>query len=571
MRDVSQKARDLLRDGAYNVDWTADLLYEDEPRAQDLRLIAPSFKWNRGAQVQGTGQCTVLWDDVFGESIVPRDIGDLFSPFGAELQVDVMLSAGEFRERIPMGRFVLDSVPEGVEYAIENPNPPRTAVYSAWVEQRRNFMQDPRFTVTSNWGATAGTYTVSSGVMDVTFTAAATSNAVTPNPSTAAWWTAFLPGQSISAGYMVENIGTVSASMRIALWNTLAYTYGPTVVIAPGQKRLVSVENLVVPAGSTYAQPRLHFAPGSPSGTRHLLVSEPIAERSEVLGSYFDGSGSSGPLQRDRWLGVEDASVSVVETRERSWVSGHAAPIVAESRVSLDLADYFMRIARDSFAFPTSPQSASMWDEAQRLTGLPVFQSIPDRVLPTNLTYEEDRLNALEKVFSPSNAWPHLTPDGALTALPKAWTAPVDRLERVLSISLEMRSENVFNRVVVEGKNPDPNGKPLIAVAEIRDGFLRTRNADGSRSPFAGNTFSYSSDFLVTQAQCQAYADELLPKVARMRSVTRRVTEPFNPLREVGDVLTLVDPTRQGEESIVRVIEVSFAGGETTLQVEVSE
>lgn len=371
MRDVSEKARELLAGGGYNVDWVADLLYEDVPRAQNLRVLDPSFRWDRSAQVQGKGSCEILWDDVFGESIVPRDIGDLFSPFGAELQVDVMLSAGQFRERISMGRFVLDSVPAAVEYAIQ----------------------------------------------------------------------------------------------------------------------------------------RAH-----------------------------------GGL-----------------------------PIVVESRVKLDLADYFVRIARDSFAFPTSPQSTSMWDEAQRLTGLPVVQSIADRLLPTNLTYEEDRLNALEKVFSPSNAWPHLTPSGALTALPKAWPAPVDRLERVLSISSEMRSENVYNRVVVEGKNPDPNGPPLIAVAEIRDGFLRTINADGSRSPFAGNTYFYKSDFLVTQQQCQAYADELLPKVARLRSITRKVLEPFNPLRELGDVLTLVDPTRQGEESTVRVLEVSHPGGETELQVEVAE
>ncbi|QEA30387.1 hypothetical protein FGL91_18640 [Microbacterium sp. CBA3102] len=371
MREVSEKCRDLLASGVYSVEWAADLLYDNDPKVQNLRVLEPAFKWDRGAQVQGSGSCQILWDDVFGESIVPRDIGDLFSPFGAELQVDVIVSAGAFRERISMGRFVLDSVPDGVEYAIE----------------------------------------------------------------------------------------------------------------------------------------RVH-----------------------------------GGL-----------------------------PLVAESRVSLSLADYFMRIARDSFAFPASPQSTSMWEEAQRLTGLPVFRSIVDRVLPANITYEEDRLDALEKVFAPSNAWPHLTPSGALTALPKAWADPVGVLDRALSVSSEMRSENVYNRVVTEGKNPDPNGPPLIAWAEIRDGFLRTRNEDGSRSPFAGNTFQYRSDFLVTQAQCQAYADELLPKVARLRSVTRRVKEPFNPLREVGDVLTLVDPTRQGELSTVRVIEVAYSGGETVLNVEVAE
>lgn len=369
MRDVSQDLRDVLEYGLYDVSWTADLIYDGVPRAQNLLISEPRFSWDAGTMIQGKGSCTVLWDDIFEQSIVPREIGDLFSPFGAELQVDVIISAGEFEERVSMGRFVLDSVPSGVEYAIENPR---------------------------------------------------------------------------------------------------------------------------------------------------------------------------GGL-----------------------------PVVVESTVRLDLADYFLRIARDSFAFPASPRSTSMWDEAQRLTGLPVFRSIPDRTLPTAITYDEDRLDALEKVFGPSNAWPALTSSGALTARLKAWSEPVGRIDRVLEAPVEMRSENVYNRVVVEGKNPDPEGPVLRAVLEITDGYLRVQNRDGTRSPFAGNTFRYSSDFLTTQQQCLAYAQELLPQVSRIRSVTRRLVEPFNPLRELGDVYEFADPARGGEESLVRVRGVEHNGAETVVEVEV--
>lgn len=369
MRAVSDALRDVLASGLYDVVWVADLIYDGQPRLRNLLIDEPRFSWDAGAQIQGKGSCTVLWDDVFAQSIVPREIGDVFSPFGAELQVDVIVSAGEFQERVSMGRFVLDRVPSAVEYAIENPR---------------------------------------------------------------------------------------------------------------------------------------------------------------------------GGL-----------------------------PVVVESTVHLDLADYFLRIARDTFAFPTSPKSSSMWDEAQRLTGLPVFRSIPDRTLPTAITYDEDRLDALEKVFGPSNAWPALTSAGALTAMPKTWPAPVDTLKLVVDAPLEMRSENVYNRVVVEGKNPDPSGPVLRAVAEIEDGYLRTRNADGSRSPFGGNTYEYKSDFLTTQGQCQQTADDLLAQVSRVRSVTRRIVEPFNPLRELGDVLLLVDPTRGGDVSTVRVRGVEHAGAQTVTTVEV--
>ena len=371
MREVSQQLREILDDGGYDVSWTADLIYNGEPRAQNLLLDQPRFGWDASAQIQGKGSCRILWDDIFTQSIVPREIGDLFSPFGAELQADVLFTAGDFEERISMGRFVLDSVPAAVEYAIEHPR----------------------------------------------------------------------------------------------------------------------------------------------GGT----------------------------------------------------------PVIVGSSVSLALRDYFLRIGRDSFDFPTSPRSSSMWDEAQRLTGLPVFRSVPDRILPTAITYDEDRLDALEKVFGPSNAWPALTPNGALTAMPKAWPDPVSRIERVLEAPLVMRSENVYNRVVVEGKNPDPGGPVLRAVAEITDGFLRTKNPDGSRSPFGGNTFPYRSDMLTTQEQCQDYANELLAQVSRIRSVVRRIVEPFNPLRELGDVHVLADPSRMYEESLVRVRGIEHAGAQTVTEVEVRD
>ncbi len=362
MREVSEKLREVLAGGGYTIEWVADLYYGGTPKAQNVPIVDPRFSWDMAAQVQGKGSCTVAWDDLFAQSIVPKEIGDMFSPFGAELQVDVIVSLGQFSERVPQGRFVLDAVPSSVEYAIQNPH---------------------------------------------------------------------------------------------------------------------------------------------------------------------------GGL-----------------------------PLVVESTVELDLKDYFLRIARDAFAFPTSPKSTSMWDEAQRLTGLPLFQSIPDRILPANITYAEDRLNALEKVFSPSNAWPALTSAGALTAVPKDWTAPVGELQNVKASPPVMRSENVYNRVVVEGKNPDPNGAPLIAIAEIKDGLLRTENADGTRSPFGGATYKETNDLLTTQQACQRAADALLPRVSKLRSVTRRIVERLNPLREVGDVLLY-------DGAPVRIQSIKHADGETELEVEV--
>lgn len=361
MREFSDDLLGLISGGGFARTWVADLLYDGDRRAQDLPLKDPSFSWDGNAQVQGSGSCEIVWADVFGRGIAPREIGDMFSPFGAELQVDMIVGGGVFSERIPMGRFVLDEVPAAVEFVI----------------------------------------------------------------------------------------------------------------------------------------------PGVAGG----------------------------------------------------------APVVAESRVELDLKDYFRRVQRDEFPFPKPPSSSSMWAEASTITGLPVIRNIDDETIPTSVTYEEDRLKALDDLFAVAEAWPHLTPSGQLTARPKAWPAQVDVFRGIVSAPRAMSSERVYNRVVVEGKAVDDT--VIRAVSEIRTGFLRVVNDDGTRSPFGGATYRYQSDFLTTYAQCKNTADTILERVSQLRAVTRTVTEPLMPLREVGDVVGLDGvPTR--------ILQVSHDQSTTTSVVEVN-
>lgn len=344
-----------------NHSWVGSLIYDNTTRLADLPLHKPSFSWDGNAQIVGSGSCEIVSQDAFGRSIVPAVIGDLFSPFGAELQVDVIVTVGDFAERIPMGRYVLDSVPSSREVELE----------------------------------------------------------------------------------------------------------------APGGE-----------------------------------------------------------------------------------------PFFAESRLELSLKDYMLRVQRDKFPFPTPPSSTSMWEEAFNLTGLALVRNLPDTPVPTSVTYDEDRLQALDDLFAVQDAWPHLTPSGQLTARPKGWPAPVSEFRGVASAPRTMESERVYNRVVVEGKSP--NGDVIRAIAEITEGFLRVRNSDGSRSPFGAATYRYQSDFLTTYLQCLTTAQSMLGRVSRLSSVRRTVVEKFMPLREVGDVVVL-------DGQLTRIIGISHDGATTTSEVEVAE
>lgn len=361
-REVTDVTRTLIEsgDGGYDVTWVADLMYDESRRLANVPITNPSFAWDGGALIVGSGSCRVIWNDDHGETMIPRQIGDWFSPFGAELQVDVLITAGSHEERIPMGRFPLDGVPSSVESSFE--------------------------------------------------------------------------------------------------W----------------QGRTIHV------------------------------------------GEAFD----------------------------------------------LTLKDRMLRVSRDPFPVPTAPRSNSAWKEATTITGFPVIRNLPDATVPKSVTYDDDRGKALSELFDLMDAWPMLNSSGVLTARPKAWPAPVGALTGVVSAPRSLESDRTYNRVVVEGKSPA--GAAIYGIAEITQGFLRVKNRDGSRSPFGVATYRYSSDFLTSKAQCVAYARSLLPRVSQIRGVTREVTEPFNPIREVGDVLTF-------EGGLVRITKLSHSAALTQMTVEVPD
>lgn len=356
-RTVSTATAQLLVDRGFDVEWVADLIYDGERRLANVPIRDVKLSWSGSQFVAGSGSVTVVWSDDHASSVIPERVGDWFSPFGAELQVDCIIRAGRFSERIPMGRFLIESVPDA--------------------ERRQMLFQ----------------------------------------------------GRQISAG----------------------------------------------------------------------------------------------------------------------------------ESFTVNLRDPLLRVQRDEFPLPTAPKSISVWGEIQAITGMPVVRNIPDATVPTGVSYADEKSGVVNRLFDLLGAWPQVDPGGALTGRPKAWPAAVGRVVGVVSAPRSLVSDKTYNRVVVEGKAAD--GSPLFGQADVTEGFLRVSNPGGSASPFGVSVYRYASDFLVTQSQVDAHARDLLRRVSRIRSVTRRVDEPFNPTRELGDVLEF-------DGGMVRVSEMEHDGAVTRLVVE---
>lgn len=243
--------------------------------------------------------------------------------------------------------------------------------------------------------------------------------------------------------------------------------------------------------------------------------------------------------------------------------------ITVGSTVELELKETLAAIAEETFDAPTAPTSlVSAWDEVGRISGFVLERAVPDAPVPRSVMYEDEKIDALYDLMDVVlSAVPHMNADGALSARPKSWPEPVDRIRLgvLVEVGNSMSAAQVYNRVVVRANGA--NQAAILAVAELRTGPLRVRNVDGSRSPFGARTRYLSSEYVTTKSQAQKWADETLAQVSTLRTRVVPVEELFNPLRERGDVVLVERPT---EWLIGRVVSIDRGDATQRLTVEVA-
>ncbi|WP_442575862.1 hypothetical protein ACSBPH_01545 [Microbacterium sp. F51-2R] len=110
MRFGSSDLKGVLT-GPFDAVWTADLYYNGERRIADVPIADVRFGEDANADVQQSGSCTVVWTDEFASSVLPVSVSDPLAPFGAQLYVYCLVSAGNFSERVAYGRFLITDVP----------------------------------------------------------------------------------------------------------------------------------------------------------------------------------------------------------------------------------------------------------------------------------------------------------------------------------------------------------------------------------------------------------------------------------------------------------------------------
>lgn len=228
-------------------------------------------------------------------------------------------------------------------------------------------------------------------------------------------------------------------------------------------------------------------------------------------------------------VGVSDPLERKIRFQDRQLTVG--------SSVKVKVADLFHVTDLERFEAPSAPPSLlSVWAELGRLTGLPLNRSVADKAIPRTITYEENRLDAVESLAALLGGVPFVTPAGELSIAPFEWAEPVVALQMGAGGTIaradadDLSADGVFNKVVV--RSWDDNQATILATASVLDGPLRWGG------PFGRVPYFASSEFVKTQAQAQAYATELLPQVSSMGAVTYTIQCAADPRLEVWDVIT---------------------------------
>jgi hypothetical protein len=239
--------------------------------------------------------------------------------------------------------------------------------------------------------------------------------------------------------------------------------------------------------------------------------------------------------------------------------------VTTGSVLELKLMDRLIQTQLDEFDVPTAPrQLGSVWQEIATLTGLQIVRSLPDAPISRAVAYQDSKLGAVLDLADILGGIPYMRPDGALSMRPKVWGDPVARLTRgdegtLVDVARGISADGVYNKIVFRGQD-ELQGQVLASV-EILDGPLRTVNRDGTRSPAHRRPTFRSNEFVTTREQAFKYVSVELPRVSTLSAVKWPVVEIWNPTRELGDVLTLVD--EQEREQTCRVVAIDRSPGAT--------
>lgn len=268
------------------------------------------------------------------------------------------------------------------------------------------------------------------------------------------------------------------------------------------------------------------YVPTSGNSLRPVSKRDPLAAYGQEVAINFTVGTIIIPLGRYR---ITD----VPSTQEFKRLNPF---ITLGSLTQLTIADRLDFLAHDTFLALTSPVSTSAWAEIQRISPIPVVQSLPDATVPASLVYQS-KLDAITQLMTLMGGEPAMTREGALTArLSNSWTlglTPVTTVNGTVTRSDGM-SNSLYNSVVVT----NANNAAIIGTASITD----PSNPLCVTGPLGRRVYTAQDPVATTQGALNKSAATYLARLSTQQSATVTVACLPRPDLELGDFIAVYDP-----------------------------
>lgn len=119
MRDASDDLREILAGGSFDTRLIVDVFYGPDRTIANLGCDSFDLRWSRESDIKaaGTLQIAHVTDD--GQPLVPSKVDDPLAPYGQEVNLLLEVTAGDFKETIPLGYYRIASIPSGTDGYID--------------------------------------------------------------------------------------------------------------------------------------------------------------------------------------------------------------------------------------------------------------------------------------------------------------------------------------------------------------------------------------------------------------------------------------------------------------------
>ncbi len=275
------------------------------------------------------------------------------------------------------------------------------------------------------------------------------------------------------------------------------------------------------------------------------------------------------------WWVIQSAeSVDRYGIKSRPAEPGRALWVSRGSLVDIKTEDRAKWVSDARFIAREQPAAGNVFDEINRLCqGARVPWRPPTGVsnanIPGDVTYQDDRYDAISTLAALVDAVVDVTPDGAITLRPSAppatvpvWTlTPSQQADMLVTVRRRMARADLYNTAVSRGQVPD-GGAPLQAVRQVGSDSPMDPNG-----PFRSKPYFHAANFLTTQAAVDADAATTLARVSTRTQLLIPVSCVPNPALELGDCVALPAPRGQ---VLGTVAKISLTVPAVTMDLDVS-